>query len=147
MAQMSVERSIWIAAPRERVWPAVTRPEHLERWYAVGCPWEIPALAVGEIVRFYNTPTEILLATIDMVDPPHQFSLRWQPEQLYPTTTLVTTFILEEENGGTRVTVTETGYESLPDDIRQARVDQTAEAYSMSIGNLKAYLEGRSIPA
>ncbi len=146
MKHVSVERSIWIAAPRERVWLAVTRPEHLERWYATGCPWEIPTLEAGAAVRFFNTPTDILLATIDVVDPPHRFSLRWQPEPLHLTTTLVTTFMLEEDDGGTRVIVTEAGYETLPDNIRQARVEQTDAGYDMSLENLKAYLDGRSIP-
>jgi uncharacterized protein YndB with AHSA1/START domain len=32
MEQVTVERSIWIAAPRERVWQAVTDPELLVLW-------------------------------------------------------------------------------------------------------------------
>ncbi len=35
---MFVERGVFIAAPPERVWPAVTQPAELERWYTLGCP-------------------------------------------------------------------------------------------------------------
>jgi uncharacterized protein YndB with AHSA1/START domain len=146
MEKLVVERTIWIAAPRERVWPAITEPAQLERWYAPGCPWKIPALQVGATATFYNTATETLLATLEVVDPLRQFTLRWQPEALYPDTTLVTTFLLEEENGGTRVTITEAGYETLPEEIRQKRFDETGEGYGISMENLKAYVEGRDIP-
>jgi hypothetical protein len=106
-----------------------------------GCPWEIPSLHVGATVTFYNTDTDIQRAAIEIVDPPRQLALRWQPDQTYPATTLVTTFLLAEENGGTRVTIVETGYESLPGDVRQQRLDESAQGYSESLEHLKADLE------
>lgn len=105
MEAIAVEHSIWIAAPRERVWQAITQPEQLEQWYAVGCPWEIPSLKTGAGVKFYNTPTDILLANIEAVDPPGRLNLRWQPDDMYPDVALINTFLLAEENSGTRITV------------------------------------------
>ena len=72
MEQLTVERTIWIAAPRQRVWQAVTDPAQLEQWYAPGCPWEIPVLHVGATITFFNTDTDVQRATIDVVDIPHQ---------------------------------------------------------------------------
>jgi uncharacterized protein YndB with AHSA1/START domain len=126
------------------VWQAVTEPEQLVRWFAPGSPWEIPQLAVNTTVKFHNTETEILLATIQTVDPPQRFALRWAPEE--DGTTLTTTFILKEENEGTRVTIRETGFESLAADIRRSRIEQTAVGYGMSLENLKAYLIGEPLP-
>jgi len=139
MEQLIVERTIWIAAPSERVWRAITEPQQLKQWYATGCPWEIPALQVGATVKFYNTDTDVQLATIEVVAPPHQFTVRWQLNQ--PDPELVNTTMLEEENGGTRVTVTQAGYESLPDEIRQKRVSEDAGAYAAVMESLKAHLE------
>jgi hypothetical protein len=34
MRKMAIERSIWIAAPRERVWQAVTDPAQIVQWFA-----------------------------------------------------------------------------------------------------------------
>lgn len=59
---------------------------------------------------------------------------------------MTTTFRLEEENGGTRVTIHESGYETIPETERQQWFDATASGYTMSMENLKAYLEGRSVP-
>jgi uncharacterized protein YndB with AHSA1/START domain len=150
MIKRGVECSIWIAAPRERVWRAVTEPAQLDLWYANCCGWEIPALRTGATVTFYNADTganeDSLRATIEVLNPPRQFTLRWEPDATYPTMTLITTFLLEEQHGGTRVTIHETGYEALPDDLRRQWLDQMREGYTMSVENLQALLEGRSIP-
>jgi uncharacterized protein YndB with AHSA1/START domain len=140
MDKFIVERSIWIAAPIERAWQAITDPAQLEKWYAANCKWEIPRLQVGARVTFYNTDTDLLHATIEVVDPLRQFTLRWDPVE--QGLVLVTAFLLGEENGGTRATISETGYEMLPESDRQQWMDMTAESYAMSMGNLKAYLEG-----
>ena len=145
---VAVERSIWINASCERAWRSVTEPEHLNQWYATYYHWEIPALQVGTTVTFYNKDNKAdhQIANIEVVDPPRQFTLRWQPDKLYPAMTLVTTFLLAEENGGTRVTISESGYEALPEAERQQWFDATGGGYTMSMENLKAYLEGRKIP-
>lgn len=148
MEKIAVERSIWIAAPPERVWQAVTKAEQLDQWYATYYRWEIPALQVGTTVKFYNKDNyaDMQVATIAVVDPPREFTVHWQPDKEYPAMTLVTTFMLEEENGGTRATISESGYELLPDDVRQKWMDATGGGYTMSMKNLKAHVEGRDIP-
>jgi uncharacterized protein YndB with AHSA1/START domain len=143
MDKFTVERTIWIATSIERAWRAVTDPNQLEKWYATNFKWEIPELHAGAPVRFYNSDTDVLHATIEAVDPPRQFTLRWEPVE--HGVVLVTTFLLAEENGGTRATITETGYNALPDDERQQWMDSTSDGYTMSMENLKAYLEGRPI--
>ena len=36
MSKIVIERSIWIASPRERVWQAVTDPAQIAQWFAPG---------------------------------------------------------------------------------------------------------------
>ena len=146
METITVERPVWIAAPCEQVWAAITEPAQLTKWYAPGCPWQILTLKVGESVKFYNTDTEILAATIEVLDKPRQFSLRWQPDETYPSAIITTTFTLEEDNNGTHVTIMESGFEAFPETVRQERIDQAIGAYNFSMENLKAYLEGRDVP-
>jgi uncharacterized protein YndB with AHSA1/START domain len=68
---IAVERTVWLAVPRQRAWRAVTEPEHLDQWYVTYYHWEIPALAVGTTVKFYNKDdgTDMQLATLEIVDP------------------------------------------------------------------------------
>ena len=142
METLAVERSVLIDAPRERVWSAITDPAQLEQWYAPGCPWEIPALEPGATVKFHNTETDIQLATIEVVEPLREFSLRWQLDPMHTGLTLTNTFRLEPENDSTRVTISQAGYESLPDGMRQEQLDQDADAYTAIAESLKSYLEG-----
>ncbi|HEX9503294.1 MAG TPA: SRPBCC domain-containing protein [Patescibacteria group bacterium] len=76
-----------------------------------------------------------------MVDPPRQITTRNLPDM-----SMTTTYTLEEENGGTRFTVTETGFESLSEDVRKERLDQNGKGWEMALENLKAYIDGRSLP-
>jgi uncharacterized protein YndB with AHSA1/START domain len=141
MEKIAVERSILIKASPEAVWNAITDPKHLEQWYAPGCPWEIPALEAGATVKFHNTDTDIQLATIESVEPLREFSLRWQLDPMHPGLTLTNTFLLQPENDGTRVTISQAGYESLPDGMGREQLEQDAQAYTAIAESLKSYLE------
>ena len=139
MEKMTVERTIWIAAPRERVWQAITDAEKIQQWW--DDYWEIPALEVGGTVKF-GTEDDPMLATIAVVNRPREFAIQWPPQPQYHSIAMFTRYVLEEENGGTRVTVSESGFEALPGDIRQQRLDSTAKGYATVLASLKAYVEG-----
>ena len=141
MEKLTLERSVLIAASPQIVWDAITDPKHLEQWYAPGCPWEIPALQAGATVKFHNTETDIQLATIKDLEPLKRFTLRWQLDPMHPGLTLTNTFLIEPENGSTRLTVSQAGYESLPEDMRQVQREQDAGAYTAIVESLKKYLE------
>jgi len=139
MESIAIERSIWINAPRERVWQAITVPETIQRWWG-GDYWAFAALEVGAEVQFgdRNNP---MLAHIGAVNPPREFAIEWPPQAQYHNIVMVTRYLLEEENGGTRVTVSESGYEALPDDIRQKRFDRSAKGYETVLAGLKTLVE------
>ncbi len=140
MQKMTVERSVWINAPREKVWQAITEADQIMKWWGGGDLWEIEKLEVGAGVKFGEADDQ-LLATIAALDPPAKFSLRWPPQEAYHNIEVFTTYELTEENGGTLVKVSETGFEALPEDIRQKRFDQTAKGYETVLAGLKNYVE------
>lgn len=142
METLTVERSVLIDAPLRRVWQAITDPAQLEQWYAPGCRWEIPSLQTGATVKFHNTETDIQLATIEALEPLHRFTLRWQLDPAHPGITLINSFLLEEAaDGNTYVTVSQAGYESLPDGLREEQLPQDADAYTAIAESLKSYVE------
>lgn len=139
MQKIAVERSIWIAAPRQRVWSAVTDDSQLGKWWPPD-EWSIPDLEVGGRVQFGDE--DAAYATITVVDPPQEFSLHWEANPKFPTTSMTTRILLAEENDGTRLTVTEAGFETLPEDIRERRAEDTSRGYESVLTDLKAYVEG-----
>lgn len=145
VGEIAVEKSIWIDAPIERAWQAITDPAMLTQWYATQFAWDIPTLQKGARVKFHNSESDILNATITVLRPLEQFTLLWDVDAHHGVQ-LVTSFMLEAENGGTRMTIRETGYEHVPADDRQDWLDATGSGYPLSLENLKALLEGRSLP-
>jgi uncharacterized protein YndB with AHSA1/START domain len=142
----AVERSIWIDAPRERVWRAITDPKQLQQWFSPTTAWELSALEVGGRLYVHNaeTDTEMYVQVIELVDPLHQLVTRSEPEP--PEPPHVTTYTLEEEEGGTRLTVTHSGYELEPDDMRWNNMERDAFGFGMMLQNTKAHVEGKSLP-
>lgn len=142
----AVERSIWIAAPREKVWGAITDPTKIEKWFSPGTAWRLSALEVGGRLFVPNPETgaEMYTQVIERVDPPHHFVIRSVPE---PTGTAeVTAHTLQEENGGTRLTITNSGYELAPEEVRWNAMEQNAVGFGMMLENVRAYIEGKRLP-
>ena len=87
MEQLTVERSIWVAAPRERVWQAVTDPEQVAQWLLP------PALGAqmkrddGGKISVCMGGMEIPIAIVESIDPPRRTTIRGLPDRLIATTT------------------------------------------------------------
>jgi uncharacterized protein YndB with AHSA1/START domain len=111
-----IERTMTFHVARELVWDAITQPDAISKWF--GDETELDLRPGGEAVFRWG---EIeVRATVEAVDPPSQFSYRWEPSHA-PTggpTTLVE-FTLAEIDGGTRLTLVESGFASLAAESRQ----------------------------
>ena len=142
----AVERSIWIAAPREQVWSAITDPIQLESWFSPGTSWKLTALEVGGrlFIPDPETGDETNVQVIQLVDPPQRFVTHSLPAS--PGSSEVTAYLLQEERGGTRLTITNSGYELLPEDGRWSAMEQNAFGFGMMLENLRAYIESKDLP-
>src|SRR5881628_4024119 len=113
-----IEKKIVLRAPRSRVWRALTDAKEFGAWFRVKLE---SGFAVGERVKGritypgYEHPT--MEVTVERMDAERLFSFRWHPYAIDPKvdyskepTTLVE-FRLEEEEGGTRLTVVESGFD------------------------------------
>src|SRR6266542_3297258 len=135
MASISVERSIWIAAPRERVWQAVMEPDQVAQWFLP------PALGAqlrrddsGKLSVLMG-PMAVELAALNEIDPPRHMTSRGLPDNL-----IAAAYALVEEKGGTRVTVTLTGFGALPAAAAQERLGPTGAGWEKALQNLKAFV-------
>lgn len=146
MIKPVIEHTIWIDTPRERVWRAITETTQIKQWWGAKGYAEISELSVGATIKF-SIEDNPLFATIRNINPPHQFVYEWPPHPRYFSVPFVTRYILDEEDNGTRVTLSESGFEAWPDDeIRQVRFGRIDSGFRMLLENLKAYLDGRSLP-
>ena len=136
MEAVSLKRSIWINAPRERVWQAVSVPEQIAAWFAPGMSFKME----NDIVSILMDGQFIDVAWVEVIDPPRELTTRPLPDKK-----TATTYLLEEENGGTRFTVIESNLEALPAEDRAKYLEQNGGEWEKALGNLNAYIEGKPL--
>jgi len=133
-----IEREIVVAAPAERLWEVLTRPEHVGRWLE-GMTVQVDLRPGGAMV-LANEEFGKFHAVVEQVEPPRRFSYRWARHPDMPvaesTATLVE-FTLTPEGDGTRVRVVESGFTRTD----AVTVDQQRHAEANSQGWLQV-LEG-----
>jgi uncharacterized protein YndB with AHSA1/START domain len=146
VATYAIERSIWMNAPRERVWQALTDPQKIQQWFSPTIPFRLSALEVGGELVAYDAETGANYSrqVIELLDAPHHLVLRTIAEP--PAMQDVTTYTLREENGGTRFILTHAGYETAPVDERHQSLEQNAVGFGMMMENLAAYLLDQPLP-
>lgn len=137
MEKVVIERSVIIAADREQVWRAITTPEYLEQWFE---SIRFERLAEGEALTFAWGGK----GSIAIVEPMERFGFRWQIAPPHPAQTLVI-FALEAAPGGTRISVTEQGFEALPEEVRAARLGENTRGWEHMLKSLSGYLIARQL--
>ncbi len=142
---MKIQRSVVIKADQARVWKALTTPSEIARWFQV---FEFEQLQAGQRIHTSWEPNDSVdfnetYGEITVVEPISRFGFSWQSAPPDPTSTFVI-FDLETIAGGTRVTVTETGWEALPADVRQQRFDDNNGGWEQMVNSLARYVEGQA---
>ena len=111
----SIEREIHIDAAPEIVFEIVSRPEHIQQWWADEVTLESATPgAVGELAFSDGTDPRAFVEPFTVVeaDPPHRFAFRWIAEGQEPPegNSLLVTFELTADGAGTTLRMTESGF-------------------------------------
>lgn len=149
VAEMSrIEKRMLIRAPRARVWRALTETGEFARWFGVemtgtfqpGARLEMKSTHEGECQG------ESTYVEVQEMTPERTFSWRWHPGVRQPDvdysqepTTLVE-FRLEDAEGGTLVTVTETGFDRISLARRAGVFAQNEAGWTSQMKSLESYV-------
>lgn len=145
-----IEKHVVLKAPLERVWRAISDSNEFGRWF--GVDFGGAAFVAGQAMKGRIVPTTVdpeiaklqephqgvpVEFRIESVDPKRLFSFRWHPfavdkgvDYSKEPMTLVT-FELEEVSGGTKLTITESGFENIP-------LERRAKAFASNEGGWAA---------
>jgi uncharacterized protein YndB with AHSA1/START domain len=129
-----IEKKVILRAPRSRVWRAIANAEEFGEWFRVKLEgiFQQGALIRGKITHpgYEHLTMEM---QVERIEPEKYFSYRWHPYAVDPgvdyssePTTLVE-FHLEEAEGGTLLTIVESGFDQIP-------LARRAEAFRMNEG-------------
>lgn len=140
-----IEKKITLRAPLSRVWRAVSDSKEFGTWF--GVEFDGPFVA-GKSMKGKIVPTQVdaELAklqephtgkpfdwTVESIEPQSRISFRWHPFAIEenvdysrePTTLVV--FQLEGVDGGTQLTITESGFTKIP-------LERRAKAFTANEG-------------
>jgi len=140
-----IEKTVVLRAPLERVWRAISDAKEFGTWFGVEFdgPFAAGKPMIGRIVPTQVDPEVAKLQephrgakfeiTVEAIEPMKLFSFRWHPFAIDPNvdyskepTTLVE-FRLSEEAGGTRLAITESGFDRVP-------LERRAKAFTANEG-------------
>ncbi|ACB67371.1 conserved hypothetical protein [Burkholderia ambifaria MC40-6] len=153
-----IEKHTLLAAPLARVWEAVSNAGEFGTWF--GVTFDGP-FAAGQSMFGRITPTlvdddvakaqepyagTVFEIVVDRIEPKQLFSFRWHPFAIDPNfdyasepMTLVT-FTLAETNGGTLLTVTETGFDQLIEARRAKAREMNDQGWAAQMMLITKYL-------
>ena len=145
--QSRIERKTLIRAPRSRVWRAITDLGQFSIWFGVKAEG---AFEPGARLRMTSTHKGhegiTFFMTVDEISPEHRFSWRWNPgsEQPPPETptapTTLVEFLLDEVEGGTMVTVIESGFDRVDPALRAKAFADNSEGWDFQMKSLSDYV-------
>jgi uncharacterized protein YndB with AHSA1/START domain len=134
-----IEKTIILRAPRARVWRALADVREFGAWFgmSLSAPFEpgthlrgqmVPTTADPEVAKqqapHAGAPVELW---VEQVEPERRLAFRWHPhapeltaEAVAAEPTTLVVFELADADGGTRLTITESGFSAIPLERRAA---------------------------
>lgn len=144
-----IQKQVHLRAPPARVWQALTDAQEFGAWFRVKLE---TGFAVGQRAqgRITYPGYEHLKfeATVERMEAERLLALRWHPAAVEPKvdygqepSTLVE-FRLEEADGGTLLTVTESGFDALPAARRAEAFRMNEGGWEIQMQNIKTHVDG-----
>jgi uncharacterized protein YndB with AHSA1/START domain len=115
-----IDRTIVVNAPLDRVWRILTTARGLGTWFKVDVEGELVAGAeVWMTSKYPGFEGKRFVVRVTEMTPPHRFAWQWHPGAVdddidYTREAWTTvTFTLEPSGAGTRLSVSETGFNEV----------------------------------
>ena len=135
-----IERTVELAQPPDKVWPALTTAQGLASWFGNEARID---LRPGGSAWMRWSQGETADMRVERVEEPAVFGFTWHIYGLPegdPRRTYVE-FTLEPVASGTRLTVVETGFAQLPEDVYGKAFDGNTQGWASELGELVQYLD------
>jgi uncharacterized protein YndB with AHSA1/START domain len=142
-----IDKQIDLNAPIARVWRALTDYREFGQWFGVKLerPFEVGRIARGRITYpgYEHVTFEVTVVTLE-----HErlFSFEWHPYAIDPATdysgeppTLVE-FTLKSHGEGTRLRVTESGFDKIPRGRRAMALRMNDSGWAEQMKNIERHV-------
>jgi uncharacterized protein YndB with AHSA1/START domain len=140
MAPLVVTRTLHIAAHRSAVWAALTEAELIAEWFGEQATIDLRVGGEGSLTWDTHGTSRFI---VEEINEPNSFAFRWPHGMgLDPHTdpTTLVRFTLDEVDGGTQLTVVESGWEVFDDDAEKFSQENVG-GWQQELDELKDFLE------
>ncbi len=146
--QDRIEKVVELAAPVPRVWRAITDHKEFGAWFRVRLdgPFEVGKRTTGNIT--YPGYEHVAWESVtECMEHERLFSFSWPPSAIDPDTDyaadakVLVEFRLEPmADGGTRLTITESGFLQFPVPKRLEALRSNTEGWEIQAGHIAAHV-------
>ncbi|OBH48445.1 SRPBCC family protein [Mycobacterium mantenii] len=156
---MKIEKHVVLHAPLDRVWRAISDADEFGRWFGVRFDGPFvagtsvtaaisPTVVDSEVAKRQETHAGVQSTwQIVAIEPQRRFAYRWHPFAVDPDvdydrepTTLVE-FTLSEQPDGVLLTITESGFEAIPEARRGPSFEANGEGWAIQTTLVRRYVE------
>src|SRR2546422_1023374 len=147
MSTDRIEKRVVLRAPRSRVWRAISDAKEFGTWFRITLDGDFTegAMLRGNVTITGHEHLKVEME-IERIEPERYFSYRWHPYPKDPATdysaepmTLVE-FTLADVDGGTALTIVESGFDRIPLARRAEAFRMNSEGWGGQIKNLERYV-------
>jgi uncharacterized protein YndB with AHSA1/START domain len=143
-----IEKEIVLRAPRPRVWRAITDAREFGKWFRVAMEDAfVPGSRAKGRITYPGYEHLVFEVYVERMDKERLFSFRWHPYAIDPKqdyskepTTLVV-FELEDVPEGTRLKITESGFDQIPLERRAEAFRMNSGGWAEQIQNIARYVD------
>jgi uncharacterized protein YndB with AHSA1/START domain len=143
-----IDRTIEVNAPPDRVWRVLTTAADLAAWFHVAIEGEFaPGAEVWMTSTSPGYEGQRFFVRVTEMTPPRRFAWQWHPGAVDPAVDYTrepcttVTFTLEPSGNGTRLSVSETGFNEISL-ARRAKVYQdNSQGWATVVGWIQQYAE------
>jgi|SRR5947209_13153864 len=141
-----IEKQVVLRAPRSRVWQALIEADQFGQWFGVKLAnsFGVGVHVTGRVTHpgYEHMPFNL---TVERMEPERLLSWRWhvliEPEtSLVSEPTTLVEFRLEDVDGGTLLTVSESGFDAMPAEYRDAAYRGNEGGWSQQMVSIERYL-------
>jgi len=144
-----IEKRIELQAPVSRVWRALTDHREFGEWFRVKLdgPFVPGEISRGRIT-YPGYEHVKWQAVVQKMEPERLFSFIWHHSldadaDISKEPTTLVEFRLEKIESGTLVTLTESGFENLPNDLRLEAFRRNDGGWTEQMKNIESYVAQR----
>ena len=143
-----IERKIFLRAPPSRVWRALSDAAEFGSWFGVDFKGKafVPGKHVQGKITYPGYEHIVMDVLVERMEQERLLSWRWHPAAVDPSVdysqepaTLVV-FELAEADGGTMLTVVESGFEKIPPARRATAFRMNSSGWEQQMQNIEKHV-------